>query len=149
MRSTIAFANFKGGVGKTTCAVNIAGCLAYHFKQKVLLIDLDVQSSLGQWLMEPEWWHNWSKHRRKTSYQIFLDIIMGSHAWSIDSSTFSHKMCPNLLVCPATFDMLDLDTQLHHALNKPSHPKPFQCSKELRGHHSHLISRLSGEAAMQ
>jgi len=123
----IAFANFKGGVGKTTCAVNVAGSLAYNFNKKVLLVDLDVQSSFGQWLMGAEWWHNWSKHRSKTSYQIFLDIINGSHAWSIDHSTFAHPSCPNLRVCPATFDMLDLDTQLHHGLARPLHPKPFQC----------------------
>lgn len=125
--SIIAFANFKGGVGKTTCAVNVAGCLAYNFHKKVLLIDLDVQSSLGQWLLGPEQWHNWSKYRKKTSYQIFMDIIQGSHAWGVDASTFSLPDCYNLKICPATFDMLDLDTQLHHALNKPIHPKAFQC----------------------
>jgi chromosome partitioning protein len=125
--SILAFANFKGGVGKTTCAVNVAGCLAHNFHKKVLLVDLDVQSSLGQWLLGPEQWHNWSKYRKKTSYQIFLDIIQGSHAWGVETSTFSLRDCPKLKICPATFDMLDLDTQLHHALNKPIHPKPFQC----------------------
>jgi len=125
--SIIAFANFKGGVGKTTCAVNFAGCLAYNFNKKVLLVDLDVQSSLGQWLLGPEQWLRWSKHRRKTSYQIFLDIILGSHTWAIETSTFRLPQCPKLTICPATFDMLDLDTQLHHALNRPIHPKPFQC----------------------
>jgi chromosome partitioning protein len=123
----IAFANFKGGVGKTTSAVNVAGCLAHNFNKKVLLIDLDVQSSLGQWLMGAEWWHNWSKHLKKTSYQIFLDIINGAHAWGIEESTFKHPACQRLYVCPATFDMLSLDTQLHHALSKPIHPKAFQC----------------------
>lgn len=123
----IAFANFKGGVGKTTCAVNFAGCLAHNFRKKVLLVDLDVQASVGQWLLGPEQWHRWSKYRKKTSYQIFLDIIQGSHAWAVDTATFSPDGCPRLQVCPATFDMLDLDTQLHHALDKPIHPKPFQC----------------------
>ncbi|MFC1834938.1 ParA family protein [Thermodesulfobacteriota bacterium] len=123
----IAFTNFKGGVGKTSCAVNVAGCLARQFKKKVLLIDLDVQSSLGQWLMGPEWWLNWSKHRAKTSYQIFLDVIQGSHAWSIQNSTTEHEDCPRLSICPATFEMLDLDNRLHYELDKPSHPKAFRC----------------------
>jgi chromosome partitioning protein len=45
-----AFANQKGGVGKTTTAVSVGACLA-HWGQRVLIVDIDSQanatSSLG------------------------------------------------------------------------------------------------------
>ena len=54
MGQIISVLNMKGGVGKTTIAVNIAGALAKIHKKRVLLIDLDPQYNATQYLVDLE-----------------------------------------------------------------------------------------------
>jgi chromosome partitioning protein len=49
VQRVVMVSNLKGGVGKTSAAVNLAAAMATH-KRRVLLVDLDAQGSASGWL---------------------------------------------------------------------------------------------------
>ncbi|HEN8710334.1 MAG: ParA family protein [Pseudomonas sp.] len=67
----ISLINMKGGVGKTTLAVNIADCLTRQHGASVLMLDVDPQFNATQCLMSPE---DYVEHRgegRDTMLDLF------------------------------------------------------------------------------
>jgi len=74
-RNVISFMNMKGGVGKTTVCVNIAGTLA-TMNQKVLIIDMDPQMNASQYLLSPSLLEQ-QLRSKKTVYELFRKDIEG------------------------------------------------------------------------
>ena len=54
MTTTIAFANMKGGVGKTTLCVNLAYTLFSSLGKRILVVDNDPQFNATMALMKPQ-----------------------------------------------------------------------------------------------
>jgi len=97
MGTVYAIANQKGGVGKTTTAVNLAACVA-EAGYESLLIDIDPQSNatLGLGL---------DKHARPTVY----DALVGD--LPIDEAVVSTEI-PHLAVVPAGPDLAGATVEL-------------------------------------
>lgn len=57
----ISLINMKGGVGKTTCAVNLATYLARDHQKRVLLVDFDPQTNASFSVMSEKVWEKWQK----------------------------------------------------------------------------------------
>ena len=75
----ITFFNNKGGVGKTTLAVNLASYYKIHLGKKILFLDLDPQANSTQSVLaEDKWLEIYGPNNvRHSIYYFFEDILAG------------------------------------------------------------------------
>ena len=68
----VSFMNMKGGVGKTTLAVNVAYALAYFYGKKILIVDADPQFNATQCLLEDDvYLSHINDPKKRTIHDIF------------------------------------------------------------------------------
>ena len=67
----VAVTNMKGGVGKSTLTANLGWYGAYYLDLRVLLVDLDPQFNLSQYVLGTSGYEEHLKSERKTILQVF------------------------------------------------------------------------------
>jgi chromosome partitioning protein len=94
----LVVANQKGGVGKTTTAINLGTALA-AIGQRVLIVDIDPQGNASTGL---------GIHRTETTFSTF-HCLVGEHSLR---EVIVPTAVPNLYVAPSTLDLLGVEMEI-------------------------------------
>ena len=117
MAKRISIINFKGGVGKTTLSFHMGTYLSWIEEARVLMIDMDHQSSLSVLCLNYAGWNN-AVSQSRTVGEIFRPFVNGTNDLP-GNEIISRSPMRNrdrdydrMDIVPATLELDDLEIQL-------------------------------------
>lgn len=114
MGKVVSFINMKGGVGKTTLAVNISYTLSKRFNKKVILIDVDPQMNATQYTLKEEQIEEILREPKKSIYGILseeynLPSVMQTDDTSNDSINPIFEISENFDLIPSHLKIMAIN----------------------------------------
>ncbi|HVR41778.1 MAG TPA: ParA family protein [Thermoanaerobaculia bacterium] len=122
MTRIISLANQKGGVGKTTTAINLSASLA-ACERSVLLVDLDPQANATSGV-------GFGKHDEKSIYAVLTDGLK-------ISEIIKQTELPGFHIAPSSVDLVGAELELSDAIGREFYLR--KALQEINGEYDYIL----------